>query len=301
MNQTLKSPPVPPSHFLQKALEKTNNAQMRVWLLEKLGRVEEAQQARTELRELLSNGKMKIEDEAKAPEIRGGAEWHDRRLVVFENGERGIWKPGVRSDADEHVDWKAEVGTYELAELYGLPVPMTVKRTIDGKEGSLQILIPAMSSALEMSTRDKTRKDLHGNPALLYYPRRNGLLRALDYLAVVDNRNLENYLLPTTGTPVEKAMRPENFQIAIDNGSAFFRTGRYEIEQQTKDLDAHPEEHDPGVDVVEKIRAVPDELIVERLKPYQTESYVRNVVLPRRRHFLEVMDKLHAKPTALAP
>ncbi len=70
----------------------------------------------------------------------------DTYVVTLDNGAKGVWKP-QKGENDAHragikvgTYYKREAATYDVAKAVGLDdlVPPTVKRTINGKRGSLQ-------------------------------------------------------------------------------------------------------------------------------------------------------------------
>lgn len=105
--------------------------------------------------------------------------------VELADGTKGIWKP----DSVDGSSTAAEVSAYQIDRHLGLnSVPITVRKQVDGKEGSFQLWV------------HKTQESKVDDPShFVFY----------DYLIGNSDRHAGNYLI-AEGRPV-----------AIDNGNAF--------------------------------------------------------------------------------
>lgn len=122
------------------------------------------------------------------------------RFVRFEDGTMGVWKPqffpktvvnGMVHPMSGVDVAKAETLVYKLDRFLGLNrVPPTVRRSIDGKEGSVQLMVGDLNQNFHITNPDETR--------------------LFDHLINHNDRHLNNYLVTKDGQIV-----------AIDNGSAF--------------------------------------------------------------------------------
>lgn len=64
--------------------------------------------------------------------------------ITLKCGLYGVWKP--ESKDGPYGSYKSELGAYEVDRLFSLKMfPLTVKRKINGEEGSLQLWVPNMS------------------------------------------------------------------------------------------------------------------------------------------------------------
>jgi hypothetical protein len=63
-------------------------------------------------------------------------------LATFESGRMGVFKPDEKNEAWDDGSAEAEVAAYKASNLLGFHcVPPTLMRTIDGRRGSLQLLL----------------------------------------------------------------------------------------------------------------------------------------------------------------
>jgi hypothetical protein len=71
------------------------------------------------------------------------------RLLTFEDGTKGVWKPG---------EWQrdGEVGAYQAAKLVGYKlIPPTVARAFDDRSGSIQYFVKTPIDLLPMSRQER--------------------------------------------------------------------------------------------------------------------------------------------------
>lgn len=168
-------------------LAKAGNLQEIIWRLHDAGRLEAAVQ----LEKIISD-RLATDDIIDLSKIEEGVE--GARLVEFASGLRGVYKTGG----------SRELALYRLDQLIGTNVfPITTVRTIDSKQGSIQLFIENAPSANDIY---KLRK-ASGDERNLLYSKEINSLRLLG--SDVD-RNTNNVLYPYRGRA-----------IAIDGGRAF--------------------------------------------------------------------------------
>ncbi len=139
----------------------TSNPQLEVWRLAEVGETAASNALRSSLETHLATAPVAEMDNlvwgmkpvlgfkvpAKVSKLGG---FTGARIVTFDDGTKAIWKPttGRRSYS---ID--GELGTYAVDEKLGAHlVPVTVKRTIDGKEGTLQLFVEGADDSVQKMT-----------------------------------------------------------------------------------------------------------------------------------------------------
>ncbi|MBC7457901.1 MAG: hypothetical protein H7235_06460 [Bdellovibrionaceae bacterium] len=161
------------------------NPQLDIWRTREAGQIIEARNAELAVQKTLESGKMKMTGMVGKGET--GA-----FFVEFENGVEGVWKPSV----GKHADGKAEVAASKIDRYLGADiVPVTVPRSLDGIEGTVQLKV--------IDLKEGPFEDF---PYALGY---------FDYLIGNVDRHGNNYLFTVDG-----------HLTAIDHGKSFYPTGQ---------------------------------------------------------------------------
>ncbi len=144
------------------------------------------------IEEVLKSGKI-VKDEA----LDGGA--NATRLVTFEDGTKGIWKPHIKR---WFSNYRTEVLAYELDRKFGFNiVPPTVERLVFKYKGSVQLFKDSNSNWKAVSSASSLRKQSF-----------------FDFIIHNRDRHSDNHLVS-----------PEGGVISIDNGIALAgKQGHYE-------------------------------------------------------------------------
>jgi hypothetical protein len=170
-----------------KELVRQNRLQEAIWLYRHHPEAHATVQHLTaHLEDILKHGHFKI-----VPKNLGGAT--EKHFLVFDAGISGIFK------AEDHaagLDPDAELASYRVSELLELDlVPMTVRRVVDHRPGTIQYFMGGLTSGKAThSSSINFRK-----------------LLVLDYLVSNTDRTVENFLYWTEQDRV----------VAIDHGQAF--------------------------------------------------------------------------------
>lgn len=168
-------------------LVKAGNLQEIIWRLHDEGRLDAAVQLEKIINDKLATDK--IIGISKIERGRQGAQ-----LVEFASGLRGVYKD----------DGSRELALYRFDQLIGTNVfPVTTVRTIDSKQGSIQLLIENAPSAGDIYAFREASDDERA----LFYSKEINTLRLLAHDL---DRNVHNFLYPYRGRA-----------IAIDGGRAF--------------------------------------------------------------------------------
>ncbi len=138
------------------------------------------------LKDIMEHGHFKI-----VPKNLGGAT--EKLFLVFDDGISGIFKA---EDHSAGLDPDAEIASYRVSELLELDlVPMTVRRVVDHKPGTIQYFIGGLKSGgAENASSINFRKIL-----------------IFDFLVSNTDRTVENFLY----------WPEQNRVVAIDHGQAF--------------------------------------------------------------------------------
>lgn len=130
----------------------------------------------------------------------------NKLLLQFGHGVLGVYKEEGPQASNWNSDAKAEVAAYQLDQLLMLRlVPMTIWRTIEGMNGSIQYFV----------------KDMVQSPGGLAHFKNSRALKFFDYWIKNHDRHEANSLVFPT----------ENLLIAIDNGNGFNHHGCGTAEQ----------------------------------------------------------------------
>jgi hypothetical protein len=158
------------------------NPQLTLWYLKESGQIEKAYQLEKQLEDSLKNSS--ITSASDPLPGKSGA-----LIVTLEDGTMGVWKPALVRNNKNHGSH--ELAAYLIDQKLGLNVvPIVVKRSYNGQEGTLQLFV----KNAEMQNLKK-------------YP---DSLSAFDYLLAHRDRHERNYFTVN------------GRQIAIDHGEAFF-------------------------------------------------------------------------------
>jgi hypothetical protein len=117
------------------------------------------------------------------------------RLVTFEDGSKGIFKPQSGANSDQMrgnirpgQDMQREIGAYQVAKAVGMTdlVPATVARTVNGEAGSMQQFVAGAKEAAGAA-----------NP----YDGRTDFARAatFDYVIGNEDRHMGNWMVKSDG------------------------------------------------------------------------------------------------------
>jgi hypothetical protein len=163
--------------------------------------------------------------------------------------------------ADQSDRWQYEVAAYRLDRLLDLElVPVTVERTINGREGSLQLWVGETVSEL-----DRQEKDLvaQGWCAL---SEQWSLMYAFDALVHNVDRSLQNIRYDA-----------ETWMLYLVDHSRTFRLG------QDRPADLRGVEIRISTDFAERLAALDANMLFEHLGEYVTRSQIRSVLQRRDR------------------
>ncbi|NDG84250.1 MAG: hypothetical protein EBX52_04330 [Proteobacteria bacterium] len=198
------------------------------------------------------------------------------RIVVFENGERAIFKYWT---GQSHNDYRAEVAVYGIAKKLGIEnVPPTVLRAVDmgGGErelGSLQYWIPDSKTVLQIRRPGAT----DALPEKTYRRNLLELDRGLEFLdTLISNwdRNASNLVYRFT------AKGPQQF--GIDHAAAFIDYRK----RQARVLELQPEKI-----WIERLRSLSAEEWSVFLTSFSLQPAQIGVFLERRREILDYWDR----------
>lgn len=158
----------------------SKNPQIAAWQYHEVGDVASASKIEERLAKEFSSSKV-----VRTQDIKDSS--NGAKLVTLENGMQGVWKE------DTFGMGRHEVVAYNLDKHLGLnSVPLTIKRKLGNKEGTLQFFVP--------STKKVPRLEYLEDPDFF-------LLQ--DYLTQNRDRHIDNYFYH------------EGRPIAIDNGLSF--------------------------------------------------------------------------------
>jgi hypothetical protein len=193
-------------------------------------------------------------------------------LVTFNSGLKAIFKPDAKfwvidSKKENHYlsNSFAEVASYSLSQILGLHlVPVTVRRTIDGKTGSLQAFIKGEKTAgtklLSSEILENDAVDLH----------------IFDFLIRNSDRVEKNMLIG------------DSYLWAIDNGSSFHLQKTSASSPKIKELRlGHM-----SPSFLANLYATTPDIIRTILKEYPNKKAIEELILRRE----EILRNIHSWP-----
>lgn len=291
-------PPVYKVHFIRN--KKTNmpptpneirtNPQIAIWKYEELGMSKEAE----ELKHLLAAALTKAEIAGK-PQLTGTGVIK-AKYVTLSDGTTGVWKPDEVLTINGPIRGLAnkEVAAYLIDQKLGLNlVPITVKRELDGKQGSIQLRV----NNLDIFKRKEQNLNSKKSEFYEYEPDPDALLFLDDLLANTD-RNKKN-VLSSGGKAVAI---DHNVSLTRDSHGYFRETVNSELQKVSKSPDnsykeiatLHLKYVIPPKAVVEKLKNTPNSVWEKELTPLIGSEYAQQFIT-RKNQILDAIDRAEKK------
>ncbi len=179
-------------------------------------------------------------------------------MVHFQEGFSGVFKAKSRHPSS---NYKSEVAAYKVDQIFGFNlVPMTVVRKIGRYKGSFQYFI---KEAQEVSDDFK----------------KNGTLRAFDYIINNKDRNSHNVLIKDGrqigidhGLSIRKYNYLGNFLKFCDGVKGTFHVKRDPVRSPRYHPRKNPELFCPRSDILKRMKVITKETIDNDLKDYLTKQ-----------------------------